>query len=138
MTGNEWLAAAGFGAAFGVIGQLIRTIGGLKKVNDASAGPDAAAARFSSSRWLTSVAIGGVAGALAAISLEIKLGESIATSVVLGLIAAGYAGADFIEAFMHQHAAAAAPRTSVVSAGGAKVPEGTSAPAITSNPQAVG
>lgn len=134
MTGNEWLAAAGFGAVFGVIGQLIRTIGGLKKVNDASAGAEAAAAEFSSSRWLTSVAIGGVAGALAALSLEIKVGNSIETSVVLGLMAAGYAGADFIEAFMHKHLPPAVPRP----AGGGKAPEATSAPAITSNPDAVG
>lgn len=136
MTGNEWLAAAGFGAVFGVIGQLIRTIGGLKKVNDASAGPAAAAAEFSSSRWLTSVAIGGVAGALAALSLEIKVGNPIETSVVLGLMAAGYAGADFIEAFMHKQANAVMPRPSV--ADGGKAQTGAGAPAIAPNPEALG
>jgi hypothetical protein len=46
---------------------------------------------------------GAVAGLLGAIALGIDTKEVIATDKLIALLGAGYAGADFIEAFMKKH-----------------------------------
>jgi len=90
-------------AAFlGVVGQLVRVVVGLKKEGDlAGATNQTLKQRFDSQQLLTSlgiaVAVGAIAGALAGIQNTTGTPD---TRTLLGFIAAGYAGTDFIEGLM--------------------------------------
>lgn len=95
------LAVAGL---MGMVGQGARTVVGLKKLYDANAmqlpGQQDA---FMASRLVISLMIGLIAGVLAAIALGIEnlAGEGgVTVQTLLGLAAAGYAGADFVEGFI--------------------------------------
>jgi len=55
---------------------------------------------FATSQLVVSILIGAVAGLLGAISLGIDPKAAIPTEKVSALLGIGYAGADFIEAFM--------------------------------------
>jgi len=94
-------------AAFlGVVGQLFRVVVGLKKESDqAGAAKQTLKDRFNSQELLTSlgiaVAVGAIAGVLAGIqNLAGTTDPKELTKVLLGFIAAGYSGTDFIEGFM--------------------------------------
>ena len=101
LTALEWMQVAGLGAVFGVIGQAIRVVPGLKKMNeDAQAAGVAARQMFSGSRLGISLAIGALAGVLAAWGLGIDPNAGIRSELILGLLGAGYAGADFVEGFI--------------------------------------
>lgn len=103
LSAAQWLQIAGLGAVFGILGQLIRAIAGIKKFHETNAAADEKET-LSSQRLVTSLAIGAVAGALAALATGSGLDlEKIQSSVILGLMGAGYAGADFIEAFMQKY-----------------------------------
>jgi uncharacterized membrane protein YeaQ/YmgE (transglycosylase-associated protein family) len=52
---------------------------------------------FDTKRFLISLLIGGIAGGLAAAYFS---GQELNSTIIFGLIAAGYAGTDFIEGFM--------------------------------------
>lgn len=94
----EWLALGGL---LGLVGQAIRVIPGMKKLSDRTA---AAHRKFSDQfdwyRFGISLFFGIVAGVLAALTLD--PGRSVDRKTVLALLAAGYAGTDFIEAFMRK------------------------------------
>jgi hypothetical protein len=106
-TALEWLQILGFGAVLGAAGQLIRTIAGLKKVNEQASSTGASFGDiFSASQLVVSVLIGSVAGMLGAIALGIDLNEQLAIDKLVALMGTGYAGADFIEAFMTRLGAA--------------------------------
>jgi len=101
LTVLEWLQVAGLGAVFGVIGQAIRVVPGLKKMNEEAQAMGVAARRmFSGSRLGISLAIGALAGVLAAWGLGIDPNAGIRSELILGLLGAGYAGADFVEGFI--------------------------------------
>jgi len=101
LTALEWLQVAGLGAVFGVIGQAIRVVPGLKKMNEEAQAVGVAARRmFSGSRLGISLAIGALAGVLAAWGLGIDPNAGIRSELILGLLGAGYAGADFVEGFI--------------------------------------
>jgi len=101
LTALEWMQVAGLGAVFGVIGQAIRVVPGLKKMNEEAQAAGVAARRmFSGSRLGISLAIGALAGILAAWGLGIDPNAGIRSELILGLLGAGYAGADFIEGFI--------------------------------------
>lgn len=90
----------------GAIGQGARTIVGLKKASDVATGADATLSDiFQASRLLVSLLIGFIAGvfALLAAGPDKLLGSEVKTQVLLGLMAAGYAGTDFIEGFMSKY-----------------------------------
>jgi hypothetical protein len=95
---EHWLLAIGVGALFGALGQLIRTIPGTYKRWQGAGGVPSEP--FSVQVLLMSVVLGAVAGMLAALFV---VGDLVAPKVgfspLLGLMAAGYAGADFIEGF---------------------------------------
>jgi hypothetical protein len=93
-TALEWMQVLGFGALLGAAGQVIRAVAGMKKLNDDPTG------KFSASVMVVSVLIGAVAGLLGAISLGVNPKESIPAEKLIALLGIGYAGADFIEAFM--------------------------------------
>lgn len=85
-------------------GQLIRVVIGLKKANDeATAENKTIKETFDTSRLVISILIGFVAGVLAMVSLTTFKDDFLKTDTkktIMALIAAGYAGTDFIEGFM--------------------------------------
>lgn len=94
MNAVEWLPVLTLGALLGAVGQVIRTIPGLKKLKDDPAG------KFDPMQLMMSVIIGAAAGVIAMITLEVSSGKAISTQDIITVIAAGYTGADFIEAFI--------------------------------------
>ena len=101
-----WMQLIGLGGVMGAVGQVIRMIVGLKKLNDAASNSTTSmTAMVEPSRLFVSIVIGAVAGALAAIGLAGDLSH-VSTQQLLALAAAGYAGCDFIEGFMSRVASA--------------------------------
>jgi hypothetical protein len=94
MNAVDWLPVLTLGALLGAVGQVVRTIPGLKKLKDDPA------AKFDPMQLMMSVIIGAAAGVVAMITLEVTSGKTIATQDIITVIAAGYTGADFIEAFI--------------------------------------
>jgi hypothetical protein len=87
----------------GMVGQGVRSIAGIKKMNDDAQTANVASSEFfQTSRFVVSLLIGFIAGIAAAISLgniqdlAVTIGD---TKTLLGIAAAGYSGVDFIEAF---------------------------------------
>jgi hypothetical protein len=80
------------GLVMGAVGQGARTVVGLKK-----AAGDPAYSGLDARRLTVNLSIGAVAGTLGAVAL---LGDDIDKTLLLTLVATGYAGADFIEGFM--------------------------------------
>lgn len=96
----SWFALVGLGAAAGVIGQGIRSLVGLKKVGDqASSTQTPMNSLIEPRRLVVSLLIGGIAGVLAAITLIGNL-AAVSSEQFFAVMAAGYAGADFIEGFI--------------------------------------
>lgn len=103
MNASQWLTLVSFGALLGAVGQMLRVVPGLKKLNDEShaMGVDPRAA-FSAAKLFVSLLIGALAGVVGAISLGVKPDDALNSGVIVQLMAIGYAGADFIEAFMQK------------------------------------
>lgn len=105
MSALDWLLYIFLGGTMGILGQGMRTFAGLKKANDEA---DLRGVEFSDvfdrSILLTSLALGFVAGAAAALALAGTNGSEIKGAIdvktLLGFAVAGYAGSDFIEAFV--------------------------------------
>ena len=96
----EWLQLIGLGGLLGVLGQGIRMIVGFKKLHDESAEKGVTISDLVRiDRIIVPLLIGFIAGALASIPTLEKPAE-ISAEQLLTLLAAGYAGADFIEGFM--------------------------------------
>lgn len=107
MSLQEWLLWLLLGSLLGVVGQLIRTIVGIKKLYDQRP-PDAVTPLpgFSWNKLVLSVLIGAVAGVLGALTLQTTASfdpQKLGLEVIAPLIAVGYAGADFIEGFAQRH-----------------------------------
>lgn len=97
---TTWMQLIGLGAMLGALGQAIRSIVGLKKLNDAVSNSAATVSDvIEPSRLITSLAIGAIAGALASVSLIDNI-HAVASAQIVALLGAGYSGADFIEGFM--------------------------------------
>jgi len=93
----QWMQLLGLGGFAGALGQGARAIIGLKKANDAASSADVSTRdMIQASRLLLSIAIGFIAGALAAIAIIDDLSQ-VTAEQIFALTAAGYAGADFIE-----------------------------------------
>jgi uncharacterized membrane protein YeaQ/YmgE (transglycosylase-associated protein family) len=100
MMAVQWIYTIAVGLLMGVIGQTMRVVVGLKKAKDQAASNQQSFTEvFQSVTLLVSLLIGGIAGAVAAI-ITVKPDVAISTETLLGLAAAGYSGADFIEGFM--------------------------------------
>ena len=94
---DEWVRLLAFGGFVGALGQGARTIVGLKKINDATSGQSISAADvIVTSRLFSSLAIGFIAGAFAAVSI-VDPTAAISGEQLFALAAAGYAGTDAIE-----------------------------------------
>ncbi len=97
----EWMQLLGLGGLIGALGQGARAIIGIKKLSaTASQQGQDTADLISPSRLAVSMAIGFIAGALAATGIFKSL-KDIPLDQILAVAAAGYAGADFIEGFMN-------------------------------------
>lgn len=106
----DWILLLLLGGIAGALGQGARVIVGLKKVNDQAAARNGTPRELIQvSRLLLSLLIGFVAGALAAVAMNMKDSATISSAQILGLLAAGYTGADFIEGLMNRSVPAAAP-----------------------------
>lgn len=128
MSVDQWVLQLLLGGILGTIGQGIRIITGLKKVNDQAAlEKEAFSDLFEPQRMMISVLIGFLAGSVAIIaaSSEGDTTAKVDRQTILTLLAAGYAGTDFIEGFIHKYiparearsiAAATKSGTTVVSA----------------------
>lgn len=91
------------GGLLGTLGQGVRVIAGLKKAHD-SASHQNQALTIDSSAMLTSLFIGFTAGALALLgTTNFTATFDIDKSTASALVAAGYAGTDFIEAFIKKY-----------------------------------
>ena len=98
----DWLQLLGLGGLVGALGQGIRTLVGLKKINDAASGTSGKTSdMIDGGRLIVSLAVGFVAGALAAIGIVNDL-TKVTSQQIFALAAAGYAGADFIEGFVRR------------------------------------
>ncbi|HVP07573.1 MAG TPA: hypothetical protein VMS71_06990 [Candidatus Acidoferrum sp.] len=105
MDASQWMQTILFGGILGMLGQGIRVIVGLKKVNDqASQARRAFGELFETSSLLVSLLIGFVAGSLAVIGISSgDTGVKPDKQMVLTLLGAGYAGADFVEGFVKKY-----------------------------------
>lgn len=91
-------------ALLGMIGQGMRVIVGIKKANEQVRTENDQEQLFKTQRLVFSLfisfAVGAIAGVLAAIN---SIDATFSKSMILGFIAAGYAGTDFIEGFMKKN-----------------------------------
>jgi hypothetical protein len=117
---TDWVLTLILGGILGMIGQGIRVIAGLKKVNDkASAEGKSFGVLFSTSTLSLSLLIGFIAGALAIIGMTgtaeavavAKAPNGISRDLIITIIGAGYAGTDFIEGFIKKSLPAIQPIT---------------------------
>jgi hypothetical protein len=105
MNASDWLQLVILAGIAGMVGQSARVIIGMKKLNDeASATSQKLGDMVDTSRLLISLLIGFTAGVASALALQsgttpADIGHIEAKSL-LAFAAAGYAGTDFIEAFM--------------------------------------
>ncbi|OOG39142.1 hypothetical protein [Rhodanobacter sp. C05] len=105
MNAQTWLIILVLGGFLGMVGQCARAVVGLKKASDAAASNGQSLSdQFSGAKLGISLLIGFIAGVFAMVGLVVagKLATvaAIDGQTVMTLLAAGYAGADFIEGFM--------------------------------------
>ncbi len=96
MNAVEWLPVLTLGALLGAVGQVIRSIAGLKKLKDNPG------EKFDPMQLMISVIIGAAAGVIAMVTLGVSDSPDakMTTQDIITVIAAGYTGSDFIEAFI--------------------------------------
>jgi hypothetical protein len=100
----EFITAIGLGLIAGALGQVVRQIGSFKKLMDENP-KGGATERFDGTRFGVNLMVGATAGALGVLSLMDDNGALPANDLrqtFITLIGIGYAGADFIEAFMRR------------------------------------
>ena len=112
MTAIDWIHLLLLGGLLGTLGQGIRVVAGLKKVNDQAVRDGTPFAQvFETSTLLVSLLIGFIAGALAIIGITSgQEALKVSKDLAITLIAAGYAGTDFIEGFIKKYLPAAGNR----------------------------
>ncbi|MCW4469604.1 hypothetical protein OGH69_11550 [Flavobacterium sp. MFBS3-15] len=107
-TSAQLINALLIGGTLGIIGQGIRIIIGLKKLDESRSQAQADANGtvvkevFTSNRLLISIFFGFVAGTLAAL-VKPPADKGYTTELIMALIASGYAGADFIEGLFNTY-----------------------------------
>jgi putative chitinase len=113
----------------GIVGQGVRAVVGLKKLHDENLAKDPSETdSFIASRLLISLFIGFVAGVVGAFGVGLaafREPTGFSIELLIGLAAAGYAGADIIEAFMARTPAIKTVVTPSNTAGLAKAPDET-------------
>jgi hypothetical protein len=100
MAAYAWLQLIALGACTGAVGQVVRMVAGLKKLDDVATQQQRSFTDLiSPSRLFVSLAIGAIAGTIAAATTVADIGN-VTAKQIMALVAAGYVGADFIEGFM--------------------------------------
>lgn len=118
---GDWIQLLTLAGLAGGAGQCMRAIVEIKKAHDVSSTAGGAVTdNIDLKQMLISLVIGAVAGVLAAMALDVSVGQ-ITAQQVLTFMAAGYAGADFIEGFMSRYVPQATPPVTAVAATGAAV-----------------
>lgn len=120
---QAWIVQIILGGILGMIGQGFRIVAGMKKVSDSAAATGQSPSDlFALRKLLISLLTGFIGGVVAVLTL----GKSFANpdiTQMLGVIAAGYAGSDFIDAFIQKYLPTAGvqtvPQGSAAAAGGA-------------------
>ena len=103
------------GGLLGLLGQGVRVVAGLKKASEDSKLADV----FVANQLLVSLLIGFVAGGLAMLGMsDLQAAKQIDGANLFAIVAAGYAGTDFIEAFMKRHVPQAASGSPVPQSAG--------------------
>jgi hypothetical protein len=102
VTATEWITQFLLGGLFGSLGQGLRVVVGLKKLNDRAL----QAGRpfnelFKPSSLIVSLLIGFIAGVLGMLTANLNL-QAITRENILLLVGIGYTGADFIEGFVRK------------------------------------
>ena len=112
------------GGILGVVGQGIRVVTGLKKVNDQAVREQKAFGElFQLNSLLISLFIGFVAGALAMIAFsDTNTASQLDKQTILTFIGAGYAGTDFIEGFIKKYLPTHARSALGTASGGSETP----------------
>ena len=117
---EAWLVFLTLCALLGATGQSARAIVGLKKLKDVTADQgESFYDAFKPSTLIVSLIIGAVAGVVAGLALGIPetaaadgtQAAGVDVKFALGIMASGYAGADFIEGFMSRESARFSPTT---------------------------
>jgi len=106
MTTEQWILNLLLGGILGMLGQGLRVVAGLKKMNDQGAREGRTfSSMFQTSAMLSSLMIGFIAGAVAiVVSIDVAaVADKIDKTTIVTLITAGYAGTDFIEGFIKKH-----------------------------------
>ncbi len=108
MSASDWITLIILGGLLGAIGQMLRVVVGLKKLRDKAAETKTSFVEtFVASELVLSLMIGFAAGALAGIAAHATQDtaveanrldlDDIRAKFLFGIMAAGYAGTDFIE-----------------------------------------
>ena len=102
MDATQTLTFVALGALLGAAGQGVRAVVGIKKeIEAANLANKTSRDWFNGKELLVSFIIGALAGILAAI-LHYAADVKLTKELLLGLLAAGYSGADFIGGFMQK------------------------------------
>ena len=106
---TDWINLLFLGGMLGALGQGVRAVMGLKKVNDQAALEGREMKDLvDASTLIISLVIGFIAGALAIVGI-VDTAKPMAPDkeLVITLLGAGYAGTDFIEGFIKKYLPAA-------------------------------
>jgi predicted chitinase len=128
------LTALLLGGLLGLLGQGIRAVVGLKNAGALSSTTPTQQSVFSAAYLCLSLLIGFIVGVLASITLNLQNAITVDPSnwkILLGIIASGYVGADFIENAMSLVIPGAQP----VAPTAASAPPPAAAPAVVSPPR---
>jgi H+/Cl- antiporter ClcA len=89
------------GALLGIVGQMVRVLVGLKKLKDASETKADFDDQFDLKKLVLSLLYASIIGLVAGVLMAVdSLDKVWDRSTILAVIAAGYAGVDFIEGFL--------------------------------------
>lgn len=106
---TDWINLLLLGGMLGALGQGVRAVIGLKKVNDQAALEGRQMKDLvDASTLIISLVIGFIAGALAIVGIVDTAKPMVPDKeLVITLLGAGYAGTDFIEGFIKKYLPAA-------------------------------
>lgn len=109
---TDWINLLLLGGLLGALGQGVRAVIGLKKVNDQAVLEGREMKDLvDASTLIISLVIGFIAGALAIVGIADPAKPMIPDKqLVISLLGAGYAGTDFIEGFIKKYLPAANQR----------------------------
>lgn len=120
LSAGDWIQLLTLAGLAGGAGQCMRAIVEIKKAHDVTSTAGGSVGDTVDFKQMgVSLVVGAVAGVLSAMALDLSVAQ-ISAQQVLTFMAAGYAGADFIEGFMSRYMPQTGP-TATVAAGGAAV-----------------